>query len=222
MLRLLSLNSVARPGARGVRYPKVRTVYVRSFAALLFFLLAGACQSGPKLAEGFEGEYYYSNGFGHTRVTLERNCRYEYETGGCLGVYDRARGSCQTPQMRAIIAAIARDARYPEFKRPIYLDFYLIKWGERHYLIDSKAMPLFCAYVAAKDDPNQCVQAPFLLKLIDEKKPLSDEVNIPPLWKGYYEQVKTCMPTPKDALAGAGPIPAEWREYYRQKKRWGT
>jgi len=136
----------------------------------------------------WSGEYYYGDGLG-VNVTLlfGRAAGFVYTWTGCMGTYDQNYGAAQYEGNKLILSPklLAERKGVPS----IPLEFYLVRWSSRHYLIPATDIINFANHVNRGFEPRKSFYlSSFLLKKGEEKVRVAGFPQIPPEYSGYLLQ----------------------------------
>lgn len=133
------------------------------------------------------GDYYFGDGLGmNCTLSLTPDHRFIYRNRGCLGEYDRNKGSWKLNGDRL---ELRPEKRNKEYGYEVNVHFVPIKWGERLYLVDENEAPGFCA--ALKHDFPKVADIHGLDFIQCKKRKLPStggKVVMPARYRTFYEQ----------------------------------
>jgi hypothetical protein len=114
------------------------------------------------------GHYYLGDGLGFNfYVTLTPRAEFLSEWRGCMGVYERNQGRIVVDGPR--IWFITAERRW---------EYYLVPWGDRHYLIGADERNAFCEDVRAGREPRTEVHGNHYLRESDEGRAAAGEPGL--------------------------------------------
>ena len=112
------------------------------------------------------GTYRTSHRYGGTRLALAPRSGFIAREHGCLGLYTLAFGAVTTRDAHVVLKP---DVAEGTSGRP--REYQPVVWGRRHYLIEVRSLPEFCAIADDGFDRHNAVMAArFFLREGDEKE----------------------------------------------------
>ncbi len=96
--------------------------------------------------EDLLGKYYQGDGLGaNLNLTLERGHKFSYTWRGCLGVYDKAKGTWN--REGDLVVLIPSGYKIPSNFKEVDTRFMPVRESNGQYLIEENSMPAFAAKV---------------------------------------------------------------------------
>lgn len=130
------------------------------------------------------GRYYEGDNLGSKRsFIIAPEQGFVFEWGGCLGLYDRKHGAVSETQGLIHLTFALPNQR--EEHVGIANDLYVVRWGNRRYLIPTNDMIGFCNSINSGDEPRTRIEGNHLLQIGDEQKEVSGFPPIPNVYKPY-------------------------------------
>jgi hypothetical protein len=137
-------------------------------------------QEVARLGDGdsWAGSYYQGDGLGvNVTLDLAPAAGFVFEWHGCMGLYDRNFGAVNLDGDHVHLIPELPNTRKGFEGTP--LDFNLVRWGKRRYLIPSDAMLGFCNAVNAGYEPRKGLHGGFLLRREGESQSVSGPPELP-------------------------------------------
>lgn len=136
-------------------------------------------------SDEWSGEYYYGDGLGvNVAFSMTPKSGFAFTWNGCLGLYDLNYGDVAFENGRYKL-----KFRYPNKREGfegIAPDFIPVRWSSRHYLIPSEEFVSFLNAINSGFESAETSRSHrFLLKLGDERTPVTGFPNVPAEYKAY-------------------------------------
>lgn len=147
--------------------------------SLLLILLFASPVTGDS---SLVGEYYQGDGTGvNWTLKLLGDHEFSFTWTGCLGTYGEANG---TWQVRGYTLSLKpRETRDMAERLP--LDYDMVMWPPRVYLIPRKDIPLFCMYVNQGWEPRNEMHGLFFIRTETAELNLNGKPTLPSEFKKY-------------------------------------
>ena len=130
------------------------------------------------------GTYYFGDGLGENVIlVLAPGAGFFYQRRGCLGLYDWNYGTLAVTNGTIRLSFTYRNERGAlEGLAP---ELTPVQWGARHYLIPSDGIREFCNHVNQGWEPRGDMHGLDLLRVGDEKRPVSGVPTVPEEYRVY-------------------------------------
>ncbi len=130
-------------------------------------------------AREWAGEYYCGDGLGmNVTICIAPKAGVTYTWYGCLGLYDANQGEIVSHEEGELRTRLELDPKRSSWGF-MSERLYLVRWGERHYLVSEGEMRDVCEeYGPGSDDFSRLRHAP--LRRADRDKPIGGRPEFPP------------------------------------------
>jgi hypothetical protein len=130
------------------------------------------------------GSYYYGDGLGvNCSLHVTPAGRFSFAWSGCLGVYDRNKGTVTVTG--DTLTLHPKKANPRDGFRGTPTAFIPVKWGDRIYLVPADQMVEFCSEINLGNEPRERPHGRFYLRRQDWKKPCTGWPAVGERWTPY-------------------------------------
>jgi hypothetical protein len=128
------------------------------------------------------GDYYEGDGLGvNWTLTLTEDHRFSFVWAGCLGEYGRATGRwSQVGGTLRLSPETMKDGA-----DRLRLEYQVIRWGPRIYLVPEVDLPKFCAYVNQGWEPRDGEHGLFFMKTDTAGQPVTGAPLLPDAYREF-------------------------------------
>lgn len=177
-----SITARLRAGLRHLHYGRFPRAMVDSADALTERIEAAAARP---FADEWAGSYYYGNGLGvSVSLAVEPSLGFSRSNFGCLGLYELESGTAEWEGDRILLRPPARSSGHAK-QTELLSELSQVRWGRRHYLIESSDLRVFCNAVNAGSEPRPRWHGHFFLKKGDEKLVVAGLPQVPAAFRKY-------------------------------------
>ena len=130
------------------------------------------------------GDYYFGDGLGvNCSFTLSARGKFTFQWQGCLGTYDKNKGSASLKD--GILHIRPQKPNMREGFRGTATEFYPVRWGPRMYLIPTNEIVEFCSDVNQGSEPRQDNHGQYYIRRSDADKPVAGRPAVPEQWNKF-------------------------------------
>jgi hypothetical protein len=159
------------------------------FATLLLMLAwlclpALAADLSPVSLKDVVGDFYFGDGLGENcSLTLTKQGAFTFTWSGCLGIYDKNKGSASVQD--GVVHIAPKNPNVQEGFRGTATDFFPVRWGGRMYLVPTNEIVQFCSEVNQGIEPRHARGGEYYLRRNDWDKPVAGKPAVPEPWSKY-------------------------------------
>ena len=158
------------------------------------------------------GQYFEGDGLGVTiSLFAAPNQGFAFEWRGCGGLYDRNYGSVTEADDLIHLAFTFPNQR--EGFAGIAGGLYIVRWGDRRYLIPTNNIIDFCNSVNSGLEPRSRPHGSHLLRIGDELKEVSGVPSIPSSFQSYLLKQPITVEIKKIITITTNANPPSYRYY---------
>jgi hypothetical protein len=131
------------------------------------------------------GSYYFGDGLGvNCNLTLTSQGNFIFDWTGCLGSYDKNKGSLSLKDGVLYLKPKKPNLRQGFQGTPT--EFFPVRWDARMYLIPTNEIIEFCSAVNQGREARLNLHGMYYLRQKDWDKPVTGRPAVPAMWAKYF------------------------------------